>query len=145
MSTALTRDVLLNAGYSIDDIKKMDNTQRLIRNLDKGNQIFLNQMEHKVPKSVATELLNNKKISQSEYKNLVGRVSPATSYLNQWKKQYDNTRLANLKKYLKEEIDIKQFNKIENQIIKDAKKLSGGYDIGKINILDDGNISRRSI
>ena len=55
MSTALTRDVLLNAGYSIDDIKKMDNTQRLIRNLDKGNQIFLNQMEHKVPKSVATE------------------------------------------------------------------------------------------
>jgi len=144
LSTALTRDVLLNAGYSIDDIKKMDNTQRLIRNLDKGNQIFLNQMEHKVPKSVATELLNNKKISQSEYKNLVGRVSPATSYLNQWKKQYDNTRLANLKKYLKEEIDIKQFNKIENQIIKDAKKLSGGYDIGKINILSDGNIDIKS-
>ena len=38
----------------------------------------------------------------------------------------------------------KKFNKIENDIIKEAKKISGGYDIGKINILDDGNINIQS-
>jgi len=144
LSTALTKDVLLDAGYTPKQIAKMDNVQNIIRKLNLNQGVFLNQLEHKIPKSVAVELLNKNKISKTEYKNLVGKISPATSYLNQWKKQYDFARLNNLKQFLNEEIDFKKFNKIENDIIKEAKKISGGYDIGKINILDDGNINIQS-
>ena len=79
----------------------MDKIQNIIRKLNLNQGTFLNQLEHKIPKSVAVELLNKNKISKTEYKNLVGKISPATSYLNQWKKQYDFARLNNLRDFFK--------------------------------------------
>jgi len=145
LSTALTADVLLAAGYTPNQIKKLNTAQRLIYKMD--TPAFLNQLEHKIPKSLATELLNSGLIKKPQYKELIGRITPVTTHLNQWKKQYDLQRLTNLKNYLATPmgpLDVKKFNQIENQIIKEAKRISGGYNIGKINILPNGEIDIKS-
>ena len=146
-STALTRDLLLAAGYPLSQIQKIARAQDVIsRGLTKPEN-FLNQLEHKVPKSIARELLNNKLISSSQYKDIVGRITPVTSYLNQWKTTFDMQRLYNLNRYLASEMsatDIKDFNKIENSIVREAKRISGGYNIGKVSLSADGVFDLKS-
>lgn len=100
LSTALTSDVLLEAGYTPKQINKLRKAQAIIRNLDVNQGFFLNQLEHKVPRSVASELLNKGQITKAQYKDIVGKITPVTSDLNQWKKQYDLQRLINVKNYL---------------------------------------------
>ena len=147
ISTSLTGDVLIEAGYTPKQIDKLNKAQAIIRNLDANQGSFLNQLEHKVPKAVASELLNKGQISKSQYRDIVGKITPVTTDLNQWKKQYDLQRLMNVKNYLASNMeadDLKKFNKIENDIIKTAKKISGGYDIGKINIDANNKITLQS-
>jgi hypothetical protein len=147
ISTALTGDILIEAGYTPKQINKLNKAQAIIRNLDTNQGFFLNQLEHKVPKAIASELLNKGQISKSQYKDIVGKITPVTTDLNQWKKQYDLQRLINVKNYLASNMeadDLKKFNKIENDIIKTAKKISGGYDIGKINIDANNKITLQS-
>tara|TARA_Y100001937_G_scaffold24192_1_gene34793 strand:+ start:247 stop:2646 length:2400 start_codon:yes stop_codon:yes gene_type:complete len=147
ISTALTGDVLIEAGYTPKQIDKLNKAQAIIRKLDANQGSFLNQLEHKVPKAVASELLNKGQISKSQYRDIIGKITPVTTDLNQWKKQYDLQRLMNVKNYLASNMeadDLKKFNKIENDIIKTAKKISGGYDIGKINIDANNKITLQS-
>ena len=144
ISTALTSDVLIEAGYTPKQIDKLNKAQAIIRKLDADQGFFLNQLEHKVPKAIASELLNKGQITQAQYKDIIGRITPVTTDLNQWKKQYDLQRLMNVKNYLASNMeadDLKKFNEVENDIIKTAKKISGGYDIGKIEINADGKIN----
>jgi len=147
ISTALTGDILLEAGYTPKQIKKLNKAQDIIRYLERNKEVFLNQLEHKVPKALASELLNNKLINRTQYKALVGKIAPVTSFLNQWKKQYDLQRLINLQNYLSspmEKSDVINFNRTENDIIKQTKTISGGYDIGRVKIDVDGNIDIQS-
>ncbi len=51
---------MLDAGYTPKQIAKMDKIQNIIRKLNLNQGTFLNQLEHKIPKSVAVELLNKK-------------------------------------------------------------------------------------
>tara|TARA_X000001388_G_scaffold50522_1_gene36502 strand:- start:553 stop:3123 length:2571 start_codon:yes stop_codon:yes gene_type:complete len=144
ISTGLTADVLIEAGYTPKQINKLNQAQAIIRKLDANQGAFLNQLEHKVPKAVASELLNKGQITQAQYRDIIGRITPVTTDLNQWKKQYDLQRLMNVKNYLASNMeadDLKKFNEVENDIIKTAKKISGGYDIGKIEINADGKIN----
>ena len=147
ISTALTRDVLLQAGYTTNQIKKIDKAQNIIRFLERDKGAFLNQLEHKIPKSIVTLLKDNKKIDAKQYKQLIGQITPVTSSLNQWKKYFDLQRLTNLEEFLvspMEKADVLKFNKAENEIIKTTKNISGGYDIGKIKVDVDGNIDIKS-
>ena len=147
LSTALTRDVLLQAGYSTNQIDKIDKAQTIIRRLDKDQGAFLNQLEHKIPKSLVTTLRDNKKINAEQYKQLIGKITPVTSSLNQWKKYFDVQRLSNLQEFLSspmENSDVLKFNKLENEIIKTIKNVSGGYDPGKIKVDANGNIDIKS-
>ena len=147
ISTALTADVLIDAGYTPKQIDKLNKAQAIIRKLNVDQGSFLNQLEHKVPKAVASELLNKGQISKSQYRDIIGKITPVTTDLNQWKKQYDLQRLMNVKNYLASNMeadDLKKFNKVENDIIKTAKRISGGYDIGKINIDANNKITLQS-
>ena len=56
------------AGYSTNQIDKIDKAQNIIRRLDKNQGAFLNQLEHKIPKSLVTTLKDNKKINAEQYK-----------------------------------------------------------------------------
>jgi hypothetical protein len=147
ISTALTRDILLQAGYTSQQIKKIDKAQNIIRFLERDKGVFLNQLEHKIPKSLVTALRDNKKISAQQYKQLIGKITPVTSSLNQWKKYFDVQRLSNLQEFLSspmENSDVLKFNKAENEIIKTIKNVSGGYDAGKIKVDANGNIDIKS-
>ena len=145
LSTGLTRDVLLAAGYSPNQLDKLERAQIAIRKL--GDPGFKNQLEHAIPKSALSYLQTEGWIDKTEYNDLVGRVKPVTSYLNQWKKTYDNQLLANLKKYLESSMgkeDLNLYNKTQNRIIEEAQRISGGYKIGRIDVDLNGNINIKS-
>ena len=115
----MSRDVLLAAGYSSNQLDKLARAQTAIYKL--GDPGFRNQLEHAVPKSALAYLQQEGWINKGEYNDLVGRVKPVTSYLNQWKKQYDNKLFLNLKNYLESEMsqaDLNLYNKTQNQIIR---------------------------